>query len=78
MNRLQAWGKHSKIMYPEDVLAIRSRIPELVDISDAQIQDMYSYWSEDFFCASWLIIKYADLEHFRTWLLSEVTEGSFL
>ncbi len=78
MTRLDSWRKNVKIDYPEDLAKIRNIIPELKDISDAQIQDMYSFWSEYFYCASWHVIFAGVVEEFRDWILEEVTEPEIL
>jgi len=74
MNRLEAWGKYGKIDYPEDILKMRAAIPELDGISDVQIQDMYGTWSEDYYCASWLMgdPDGYTYKEFGKWILSDV------
>ena len=68
-NRLESWGKEAKIQFPKDILKIRAAIPELQGYSDAQIQDMYSYWGEYYYCAGWLIVGDGVIEEFKDWLL---------
>ncbi len=76
MTRLDAWGKHNKIEYPEDVARLKEGIPELADIPDAQIQDMYAFWSEAHYCASWLIMNADTCAQFQEWILSESDDNA--
>ncbi len=78
MNRLDSWGKNFRIEYPEDIVKIRTIIPELKNISDHQIQDMYAFWSEQQYCASWHIIFEGVVEEFRDWILEEITEPDII
>jgi len=72
MTRLEYWGKSETVRHPEDVKMLKDSIPELASISDAQIQDMYSHWSEDYYAAGWLIISPAGVTQFKKWLLAEI------
>jgi hypothetical protein len=72
--RHQQDGYHSRhIEYPDDVKRLRRKIPELASLTDHDIQDLYHTWSEDCYCASWLIFdSFNDPQEFRSWLLEEV------
>lgn len=77
MTRLEAWGQNYNINYPEDVLTLRALIPELKNISDFQIETMYSQWSEETRAASWYVLYDEAVIQFRDWLLEE-DEGEIL
>ncbi len=78
MTRLESWRKDVRIDYPEDIEKLRKEIPELEGVSDAQIQDMYSFWSEAFYCAGWHIVWPSVAQEFREWLMQEITEPEIL
>ena len=57
--------------YPDDIAKLRAAIPELVDATDLQIQEMYEEWSEWFWAAGWLRIDKGVAEEFKEWILGE-------
>jgi len=78
MNRLEVWLKGTfKIEYPEDISKLKAGIPELMDVNDSLIQQMYAQWSEDYYCAGWLIMSEGTVEEFRSWLLSDVDPDNY-
>lgn len=78
MNRLEVWLKGTfKIEYPEDIIKLKEGIPELVEVNDSLIQQMYAQWSEDYYCASWHIMCDGVVEEFRNWLLSDVDPDNY-
>ncbi len=62
------------IRFPDDVSRLKREIPELAEVSAITVQELYSTWSEDHFCAGWLIMNAEIVEEFRVWLLEEVEE----
>jgi hypothetical protein len=60
------------IRYPKDIALLRESIPELAKLDDATIQKLYHSYSEDMWCASWLILDKNFLQEFREYLLDEV------
>ena len=83
MKRIQALrnGYGQAIWFPEDVARLKQEIPELFFDSDYFVQQIYSYWSEDRFCAAWM--TFSDwagdetgtvIEQFAEYLREEVWE----
>lgn len=67
------------IDYPEDIRKIKEIIPELRKYSDGQVQQFYKEFSDDVYCAGWMIIDQAECAYrFARWLgcyYEEVEEG---
>ena len=56
----------------KDIATMRQHIPELDDCSDGIVHMLYSNWSEDFYCAGWLIVDDDTIREFRKYLTEEV------
>lgn len=73
MNRLELYLAHKeKVNYPEDIYALKEHIKGLREVPDVVVQRLYSQWSEDNYCAGWLIIDQDGIQSFRSWLLEDV------
>ena len=59
-----------KNMYRQDLKTLRDAIPEIRTLGDKGIIHLYSTWSEDKYCASWLVLNNQGIEFFRNWVLS--------
>lgn len=62
------------IQFPGDIEVLKSNIPEIKDLTAAQIDDLYSDFSTVGYCAGWLTI-YEGGRDFREWLLSYPNEA---
>jgi hypothetical protein len=73
MNRLKLFkaGLLDQIRHPEDVATLRRQIPDLNDLNDAQIQHLYSDWSEEYYSAGWLCVDVNSISEFERWLNGE-------
>jgi hypothetical protein len=49
------------------ILKIRQLGPEFYDLTDAELSDLYSYWSEKHYSSRWLTLSEAHLFKFKTW-----------
>ena len=58
--------------YPEDIERLKQGIPQLNLLSDLKIQLVYREYSEDMYCARWLILNDHGVEAFNNWLQEEV------
>lgn len=58
-----------KIRYPEDISKLKSEIPEIANLSDSDVYELYSSFSEEFRSASWLILNDDFIQDFKEWLL---------
>lgn len=67
-------GMYEVVRWPDDVAELKSAIPQLAALSDFVVQTIYENWSEEHFCASWLIVDANSIDDFKAWLLTEVTE----
>jgi hypothetical protein len=65
-----------KINYPDDVARLKRHIPELETVTDEAVQYLYHTFSEDLWCASWLIMNRDSIEEFREYLLKDVGEDN--
>jgi hypothetical protein len=61
-----------EVRYPKDVKLLKESIPELSPFTDGEVQDLYSDWSEDYLCASWLYPSEGNIAEFREYLNEEV------
>ncbi len=66
------------IWYPEDINRLRESIPELNASSAGEIQEWYSDWSEEYFCAGWLILDEGVIQEFRGWILEDVDNLDYM
>lgn len=60
-----------KVDYPEDVQKIRAamqKIAYLRQLSDAEIDMLYSRYSSSVFCAGWMTVTEQRLEDFIIWV----------
>ncbi len=62
-------GTRETIHFPEDVARLRKEIPHLAGMFDAEIQRLYSQWSEEFYAAGWHILARHYIDEFGEWLL---------
>ncbi len=67
----------AEIWYPEDILVIRQNLSLCDNLTDSEVQNLYHYYSEEMWCASWLIIPNNEeaqvwqLKDFESWLLQQ-------
>lgn len=66
--------KPYQIDFPEDVRELITKIPILAGLSDDVVDKLYSDWSEDFYCASWLCLSESSIKEFEYWLNEEIEE----
>ncbi len=62
----------------EDIKYLRTQCPALAALSDAAVDGLYSWWSEEVHCAGWLMLtdgdgNYYPVDDFRKWLTAEVS-----
>lgn len=53
--------------FPSDVERLKREIPELAMLPDSVVDHIYSEWSEEEYCAGWLILDYG-LTEFAAYL----------
>lgn len=71
-------GGPEELRFPDDVARLRRILNERgFDASDVLVERAYSQWSEDFWCAGWLILEDDDQALFEALMvfLAEVPEG---
>lgn len=56
------------IRHPQDIKILRKQIPELNDLEDYEIQWLYENYSDEQWCAGWIVLDKDRLQEFRTWL----------
>jgi len=61
----------SKVTYSEDVAKLKASNSELASLSDRVVELLYGRFSEDYYCASWLILDEQAIRQFNQWLDSE-------
>jgi len=61
----------SKVTYSEDVAKLKASNSELASLSDRVVELLYGRFSEDYYCASWLILDEQSIRQFNQWLDSE-------
>lgn len=54
--------------YPEDVAWLKRSVPVLSTLSDEAVEALYGEWSEEFWCAGWLIMDDGTIGEFAGWL----------
>ena len=71
-------GAEKPIEYPEDIKKLKEYFPELKALSDSKVQEIYREYSEDYYCAGWLILTEDSRKEFSEYLQGEMWwEGSF-
>lgn len=63
------WNGH--IIYPEDIAKLKSAIPEIRILHDSVIEDLYSTFSDSWYCASWLNVTENSIKDFREFLFTD-------
>lgn len=58
----------TEVAYLEDVTFLKEKIPEIRNLPNKLVEEMYTDYS-DMFCASWLICDAERAQDFRLWLL---------
>ncbi len=53
-----------------NVAAMRAAIPMFAGLTYRAIAAAYSYWSEEVYCAGWLIVDDYIVEKFKAWIES--------
>ena len=58
--------------FSDDIKKLKENIPELADLSDKYVADLYSNYSEEKHCAGWIILYDSPetYEYFRYWLIT--------
>lgn len=67
------------IQYPEDVKKIREYLEKIgtLEATDAEIDDYWSQYSDEKFCAGWMVVVNEDmLDMFADWLESQLLKKS--
>lgn len=59
------------IDYPEDIAKLRNEIPVLCHYTNNEIQQLYRWWSENYFCADWMVVGTGSIREFESWLNAE-------
>ncbi len=76
MKRIDALFSSYKVRYPDDVATLKSSIPELAAVNDFVVELMYRNWSEEYFCAGWLILSPHIVNEFAEYLREDILEDS--
>lgn len=66
------------IQYPEDVKKIREYLEKIgeLEATDAEIDNYWSLYSEERFCAGWMDVNEDLLDMFADWLESQLSKNS--
>lgn len=48
-------GRNEDIRHPHDVARLKREIPEISQLPDMLVQQLYSDWSEDHYAAGWMM-----------------------
>jgi hypothetical protein len=80
MNRLELFKLHGKPSdeepwCPQDITQMREAIAEVRDLTDLQLDALYSDFSGDAYAAQWLVL---DVKNFRDWLFGEPYKDKFM
>jgi len=54
--------------WPDDVAALKLVIPALRGLSDVEVDALYTQWSQEEYCASWMNLGSVQLDLFEDWL----------
>lgn len=71
MNNLKKFFDGADIRHPKDVYRLANTIDDLSRFNDSQIQEIYSHWSELYYCAGWIPVNDQTIEEFADWLFME-------
>lgn len=58
--------------FPEDIHILRDNIDKIKNLSDFQIEVLYSRYSEQDYCANWLCLTPGIIQDFNNWLNEEI------
>ncbi len=67
-------GDQTLCEYPWDVALIKKAIPELETLTNRQVERFYRDYSEDMYCAGWLIVTEDGVDSFKNWLEMDIKE----
>jgi hypothetical protein len=74
INYILLRNKPYQIDFAEDVRELIMGIPILAGLEYGMVDRLYSDWSEDFYCASWLCLSDSGIKEFENWLNEEMDE----
>jgi len=60
------------IQWPEDVAKLKEALPALNFLTNYQIQELYGSFSEEQYCAGWLVLDENTIKEFEEYLNEEV------